>query len=80
MMTNSIANAVIAHRFGGSALAQRTAWWLALFTTAPGADGADGVEVSDSGYSRINVTGWTLDTANRAAKNTAIVKFWNSSR
>lgn len=74
-MTNDWANSVIAHLFGGSALTQPTAWWLAAFTTAPGNDGTGGVEVSDSGYSRQNVTGWTLDTSNRRARNTATVNF-----
>lgn len=74
-MTNDWANSVVAHLFGGGALTQPSAWWLAAFTTAPSNDGTGGVEVSDAGYSRQNVTAWTLDTANRQAQNTAIVNF-----
>lgn len=67
--TNAEANAIIAHKFGGSALSQATSWWIALFTTLPGADGTGGVEVSDANYSRQDVASWTLDTANRRATN-----------
>lgn len=73
--TNSEANAVVAHKFGGTALAQATAWWIALFTTLPGADGTGGVEVSDANYSRQNVESWTLDTANRRAVNATAESF-----
>lgn len=73
--TNDEANAVIAHKFGGTALTQATAWWIALFTTLPGADGTGGVEVSDANYSRQSVASWTLDTANRQATNAAALSF-----
>lgn len=72
---NAHANAVIAHLFGGGALAQPTAWYISLFTTMPAADGTGGVEVSDGGYSRENNTAWTLDTANRQAQNTNELNF-----
>lgn len=73
--TNDEANAVIAHKFGGTALTQATSWWIALFTTLPGADGTGGVEVDDANYSRQNVDSWTLDTANRQATNATAESF-----
>jgi hypothetical protein len=64
-------NQIINHLFGGSACAQPTQWWLAIYSTDP-TDAITGT-VPTAITSRLQITVWTIN-ANEAA-NTNTLQF-----
>ncbi len=66
------ANTILNHELGAVAYTPPATWYVALFTTAPNADGAGWVEVVAASYARVavtnNATNWPAAT-NRQKTN-----------
>ena len=53
--TDYLEGAALGHVFGGTTLTPASKQYVALFTTQPGDDGTNGVEVTGDGYARVEV-------------------------
>lgn len=59
--SNTYENLVLAHLFGGAALTQPSAWYIALHTQDP-TDAGNVGEVTGGSYARQNCTSWSAPT------------------
>lgn len=54
-LTDDTAANIINALLRGNSFSPPTSYWVALFTTSPGDDGTGGVEVSGTGYARVEL-------------------------
>lgn len=71
--SDTLENWIVNHFFRNSAVSAPTAWYAALFTTAPGDDGTGGVEVTGGSYARKAITFGA--PSGGVASNTAALDF-----
>jgi len=72
--TNYAENLVLTWTFTASAATRPTAWYVALYTVAPGESGG-GTECSGTSYARQTVTFTVSGTAPTTASNSAAIEF-----
>ena len=71
--SNAFENSILAHCFGGAALSQPSAWYVALHTADP-TDAGTSAEVSGGSYARQNCTSWSAPS-NGQVDNAAEINF-----
>ena len=82
MISNYLANNLLAHVFGDTPYSPPATFYVALFTTMPNADGSGGVEVSGGSYARAastnDVSNWP-DASSRVKANAIDITFVQAS-
>ena len=78
-LTDDTAAAVINALFRGGTLSPPATYYAALFTTSPGDDGTGGVEVTGTGYSRVEIANasgsFTDPGSTRTTTNAIAIEF-----
>lgn len=71
--TNYLADAIVKHIYGGTALAQPSTWWMAVYNSDPGKS-VTPTTPPQLATARAQINGWTIG-ANGQTQNTNTITF-----